>query len=293
MAAVQGSKLRHTAAQVFGLAEEPVPAAAMILRSGRERTTCSDGHARRGWRALASGRSERVRAGTPDRQLILPVRGLVHRRAAIASPSQAPPGYRRPRAVARRPSFAGSRGPFAADRTPDQRPVATPPSICVLQLGSSAPRIWAFRWEVGDRDAPNSRIWSVAGHSVAGERLSVPQVGVREARTKLSEALTAIQEFAERHDELRSWSTWFAKAQELLQDPAPTAPYHADLLPLDAALDRRQLAAAVIQGWVFGGMGSWNDSGPADPAAQREYERVGSDLYSALLGALPAATNGA
>ena len=102
-----------------------------------------------------------------------------------------------------------------------------------------------------------------------------------------------IRVFAERFDELSSWASWFTKAENLLDDPAPTAPYHRDLLPLDATLDRRQLAASVVQGWVFGGMGSWNDGGLADPAAQSEYERVGANLYSSLLAALPAAANGA
>jgi hypothetical protein len=71
------------------------------------------------------------------------------------------------------------------------------------------------------------------------------------------------------------------------------APYHADILPPDATLERRQLAASVVPGWVFGGMGSWNDGGLTDPAAQRDYERVGANPYSALLTALPAASNGA
>ena len=57
--------------------------------------------------------------------------------------------------------------------------------------------------------------------------------------------------------------------------------------------DRRQLVAAVVQGWVFGGMGSWNDGGLVEPVAQREYERVGANLYAALVVSLPAAANGA
>ena len=82
-------------------------------------------------------------------------------------------------------------------------------------------------------------------------------------------------------------------ALTLLDDPLPTAPYHGDLLPRDASLERRQLAASVVQGCVFGGMGSWNDSGPSDPAPEREFEQVGANLYAALLTALPAAANGA
>ena len=163
----------------------------------------------------------------------------------------------------------------------------------LLATGTSAPTVWAFGWQVGDRTAPDSRIWSVSAHGSSAEGLRAPQVGVTEARTALQVALHDIGGFAQQFDELHRWASWFRKAESLLTDPAPAAPYHQDLLPPDADLERRQLAAAVVQGWVFGGMGSWNDGGPADPGAQREYERVGAHLYSALLTALPAATNGA
>ncbi|WP_153011630.1 hypothetical protein [Serinicoccus chungangensis] len=163
----------------------------------------------------------------------------------------------------------------------------------LLATGASAPTVWAFGWQVGDRTAPDSRIWSVSAHGSSAEGLRAPQVGVTEARTALQVALHDIRGFAQQFDELHRWASWFTKAESLLTDPTPAAPYHQDLLPPDADLERRQLAAAVVQGWVFGGMGSWNDGGPADPGAQREYERVGAHLYSALLTALPAATNGA
>lgn len=162
----------------------------------------------------------------------------------------------------------------------------------LLATGKEAPRIWTIRWEVGDRNAPDSRIWSLAARNWPGEGLEAPQVEVAEARNGLRAALSEIQTFAERFDELNSWASWFTTAETLLDDPAPAAPYHRDLLPRDASLDRRQLAAAVVQGWVFGGMGSWNDGGLLDPADQREYERVGANLYTALLVALPAAANG-
>ncbi len=121
----------------------------------------------------------------------------------------------------------------------------------------------------------------------------VPGVNVAESRGQLREALRRIRSFATATDEVRSWESWFAKSEALLDDPAPVPPYHADLLPPGASLDRRQLAAAVVQGWVFGGMGSWNDGGCADADAQKEYERVGAVLYSTLLTGLVAAVNGA
>ena len=162
----------------------------------------------------------------------------------------------------------------------------------LLATGRSAPTAWAIGWHVGNRDAPDSRIWSLAASNLPGEGHDAPRVGLAEARNGLRAALGEIRIFAERCEELNSWATWFIRAETLLDDPGPAAPYHRDLLPRDASLDRRQLAAAAVQGWVFGGMGSWNDGGPLDPADQRAYERVGTSLYTALLLALPAAANG-
>lgn len=163
----------------------------------------------------------------------------------------------------------------------------------LLATGNAASAIWKFGWAVGDPNAPDSRIWSVSASQRPAGRFTATALGVAEARERLSAASAEIKAFAQRFDDLRGWVSWFAKADALLNDPDPVAPYHQDLLPSDAALDRRQLAASAVQGWVFGGMGSWNDSGPADPAAQREYEYVGANLYAALLAALSAAANGA
>lgn len=164
-------------------------------------------------------------------------------------------------------------------------------SWTLLATGRAAPMVWAISWEVGNRNGPDSRIWSLAASTGLGDSFSAPQVGVAEARDRLRGALEEIRAFAEQTDEVNDWASWFARSEDLLDDPAPAAPYHQDLLPLDASLERRQLAAAVVQGWVFGGMGSWNDVGCADPAVQLEYERVGANLYAALLVALPAAAN--
>jgi hypothetical protein len=101
-----------------------------------------------------------------------------------------------------------------------------------------------------------------------------------------------IRAFALENTELHEWAQWFVKSEALLDDPAPAAPYHSDIVPPDASLKRRQIAAAVRPGLGLRRHGSWNDCGLADRAAQREYERVGTDLYSALLFALPTAVNG-
>lgn len=163
----------------------------------------------------------------------------------------------------------------------------------LLATGAGAPVLWTVGWRILDRRAPESRIWSLVASPAPGEGLSAREVGVPEARERLRGALHEISGFSERTEEVSSWALWFAKAEALLDDPDPAAPYHRDLLPPDASVQRRQLAAAVVQGWVFGGMGSWNDAGCRDPAAQVQYQRVGANLYDALLFALEAAANGA
>jgi hypothetical protein len=151
--------------------------------------------------------------------------------------------------------------------------------------------MWTLDWEVGDRQAPHSRIWSLAARGTKSDGDQAPEIDVTEARDRLRAALNDIRTFAQHTEDVKEWASWFEKAENLLDDQAPVPPYHADLLPPDASLDRRQLAAAVVQAWVFGGMGSWNDGGCTDPAAQVEYERVGARLYAELLVALPAAAN--
>jgi hypothetical protein len=162
----------------------------------------------------------------------------------------------------------------------------------LLAIGWRRPALWLIRWEVGDREAPDRRIWSLTASGSPGDGFGQPGAGLTEARGRLRTALQDIRIFAKETSELHDWAPWFAKSEALLDDRAPAAPYHQDILPLDASLERRQLVAAVVQAWVFGGMGSWNDGGPADPAAHRGYERVGADLHSALLFALPVAVNG-
>ncbi|OLT16793.1 hypothetical protein BJF80_05660 [Serinicoccus sp. CUA-874] len=88
-------------------------------------------------------------------------------------------------------------------------------SWALLATGTSAPTVWAFGWQVGDRTAPDSRIWSVSSHGSSAEGLRAPQVDVTEARTALQVALRDIGGFAQQFDELHRWASWFTKAKSL------------------------------------------------------------------------------
>lgn len=152
--------------------------------------------------------------------------------------------------------------------------------------------LWQISWAVEDPDEPQSRIWRLTASATPAPRgMQLPRVSPGQARDELRAALTRTEQFARHTEELEGWAGWFAAARRLLDDPEPAAPYVSDILPPDAPLERRQLVAAVVQGWVFGGMGSWNDVGPMQTAQQRTYEAVSAGLYTALLTAFPAAVN--
>jgi hypothetical protein len=132
---------------------------------------------------------------------------------------------------------------------------------------------------------PAQRIWSVVygGREGAPTTFAGLQGHLEQVRLKFRESLEEIGDFA-RSQEYTQWEPWFTEALELLDSPAPVPPYHGDILPrIGYPLCARQLMAAAIRGWVFGGMGSWNDLSPPNTA---EYERVTAAFFSASISAV-------
>jgi hypothetical protein len=160
-----------------------------------------------------------------------------------------------------------------------------------LLAASGQSDLWTAQWEVGDRDAPDSRLWDVQGTSTRVASVAEPQKpDLAQTRADLLSVLGRIGPLAESQG-LSDWVPWFDKAIGLLDDADPVAPYHQDLLPAQAPLENRQLAAASIQAFVFGGMGSWNDVWLSDPSAKSSYDNLSAELYTALLNAFLAVVN--
>lgn len=155
-----------------------------------------------------------------------------------------------------------------------------------------APRLWQSQWAVHDRNRTDQRIWAV---QLTGSPLSqawLPQPASSSARDDLRAALDGIRGFAEGDVDIADWAAWFTEALHLLDAPEPVIPYHPDLAPEGLPPESRQLLAAAVKSWVFGGMGSWNDIAFSDTARGAEYDQRTDDLYRSVLAALIAVTRG-
>lgn len=106
------------------------------------------------------------------------------------------------------------------------------------------------------------------------------------AREKLKMALNDIEDFASGHEHTRHWIENFKNAQEVLSGPVPKD--FDDIIPLGILKDEaRELIAAAISSWIFGGMGSWTDYSFTEP----RYEEVTTNLYNAIHQGVVTAVN--
>jgi hypothetical protein len=142
---------------------------------------------------------------------------------------------------------------------------------------------WEGRWEVGDQSRSDRRIWRVTYarvlHNQVTQKSDLPDF--ENLKRSLSIALEQIQSYAASH-RLDYFAKVFESSRSQLSAEMPKGSFHPDLTPPgQLSLTGRQLLSAAQIGWVFGGMGSWNDSPPND-AEKDEYERVSEQLFVVL-----------
>jgi hypothetical protein len=150
--------------------------------------------------------------------------------------------------------------------------------------------LWESEWAVGDRDAPDRRIWHVTyGGRETTEDPRRPDVDG--AAGRLVAALEAARGFAQGHG-LGHWPGVFDHALRCWTEPGVGPKYHADLFP-PGRFDEKavRLASMAQMANVFGGMGSWNDVGVGDGAAADDYQAISRELYAAMLEAFLASVN--
>ena len=160
----------------------------------------------------------------------------------------------------------------------------------LLTTSGAGNELWRAAWTVGNRGAPDHRIWRIDYQAV-----KVPfgpqRLDASDTATALFECLQRAQAFATQHA-LNPWREIFTKAQQQWTDPDAEPVYHRDLFP-DGCYDvtSRRLAGMAQAAWVFGGMGSWNDLGFAEADAQAEYEQISRDLFAAVMRGCLASVN--
>jgi len=132
------------------------------------------------------------------------------------------------------------------------------PSEGILISGPRHSQMWTAHWSSAE-DRGQSTVLSVVYSADSVPNRSIDNPSIDLASELLDEALRDIRAFAAEQD-LSSWRETFDAAREALRADHPTMPYHHDILPSHGyTLEARQLLAAAVTGYVFGGMGSWND----------------------------------
>jgi hypothetical protein len=164
--------------------------------------------------------------------------------------------------------------------------------------------VWEANWEVGNRKAPDRRIWRVR-YSLVAENVDFELPRLRSPAVitpALRHALSDILAFREQHRIFLeqacggndTFGSCFRKAIECLSADDPFAlTHHKDLAPEGLlSLSARQALAACQAAWVFGGMGSWNDMA-FEGQEQARYEKLPDALFMELNEAVQSGVNSA
>lgn len=158
----------------------------------------------------------------------------------------------------------------------------------IVADGSDGIGHWTPEWAFHSDDA--ARPWTVryVGRTAVQGTSFAPPVALDAAREDLERSLIAAEELA-RAISTDDWREWFEAARRQLSSESPRARYHDDALPRSGySLACRQVFAAAVGAWVFGGMGSWNDIVVDDVDLNRRYEVVSASLFRSVLNAFEA-----
>lgn len=149
---------------------------------------------------------------------------------------------------------------------------------------------WEARWEVGDRNRPDQKIWRVTYGRIARNQKTTPmsEPSIDALSPEMGQTLQDAIAFSKKHK-----LDWFGKAFEsgysalkAESEPELNGVALRGQLPLPAS----RLLAASQAAWVFGGMGSWNDLG-FDGDEQQKYEEISEKLFRLINSSLIVTTN--
>jgi hypothetical protein len=147
-------------------------------------------------------------------------------------------------------------------------------------------------WEPGNKDEPNKKVWNVSyGRMYTTITIKKELIDLAGINSSLTKAITEIHAFSANN--FKDFTKTFADALETLNSKGMVLHgYHRDLFPSGfLSLEAVAILDACQQAWVFGGMGSWNDTSFRDKEIEIEYERVSEQLFQAINEAITAGVN--
>lgn len=149
---------------------------------------------------------------------------------------------------------------------------------------------WEAKWEVGDRNRPDQKIWHVTYGRIAQNQKTTTQnaPSIDGLSAEMGKTLNDAVAFSAKH-KLNQFGQAFQSGYSALKaksEPELNGIALKGQLPLPAS----RLLAASQAAWVFGGMGSWNDLG-FDGDDQTQYEIISDNLFRLINSSLIAATN--
>ena len=145
---------------------------------------------------------------------------------------------------------------------------------------------WEAHWEAPDRadgkwQVTYARVMKNA--DMPEPRMPPPQA----VKSKLEGAFSKLSKFAKAHGQDR-FAEIFTRGLNSLTDVR----WERQIYPPEyAPLEHQQLLTAVIEGWVFGGEGSWNEIRFDDEETQQENDRLSDQLFNFMNLALLVVAN--
>jgi hypothetical protein len=153
-------------------------------------------------------------------------------------------------------------------------------------LMPSGSDFWEAHWEAPETAEGK---WQVTYARVLQDaempepRMPPPEMVVK----KLQDAFLRASKFAGAHGH-ESFAEAFKRGFNALKDVR----WERQIYPPEyAPLVYQQLLTAVIEGWVFGGEGSWNEISFEDAETQQEYDKLSDQLFNFMNLALLVAAN--
>ncbi|MDO7907755.1 hypothetical protein Q5741_15190 [Paenibacillus sp. JX-17] len=166
--------------------------------------------------------------------------------------------------------------------------------IGVVVLGTGVNRVWTPSWQFDQRGS--RQLWNVTyteKELQTGSMDSRQFIPLEVCSSRLHQVLQGIGELADAIEESFWREKFFEPGLNILKGILPVPKMSFDLPAIYSEQASRMLNAAY-KSWVFGGMGSWNDSPPYSAyqhQKEKEYEELTSQLYEALLGCVQSAVN--